>query len=133
GGKSSVGRYGREFSARLTRMREVNEKAKAILEQANGEPLRMEEATAQIGLSMVAEALLKLDDLEGVDPEKLLLAVARLQNSGATRERMRIVWRQEQQAKAKAAAEEVKGIAKKGGLSDELVREIEERVLGIAA
>lgn len=132
-GKSSVGRYGKEFLARLERIRVVQEQAKAVLEETQGEPLRTEEATTQIALSMIAETLLALPDMRGAKPVELVRALAHLQSSSASRERLRMGWRAEQQARAQQAAAEVGKVAKAGGLSDETIRQIEERILGIAA
>ncbi len=130
---SSLCRYGKDFLSRLERLRTVNEQSKAILEQSEGNPLRLEEAATQISLGLMTEALLKMQDLDGADPVDLMQALARLQSASVQRERLRIQWREEQRQRAKEAADDVAKMAKDGGLSDEVIRRIEERVLGIAS
>jgi hypothetical protein len=128
---SSLCRYGQEFLGRMERLRIVNGQAQAILEESGGNPLRLEEAATQISLGVMTEFMLKLENLDGADPVEVMQTLARLQTSSVQRERLRIQWREEQESKTKAAAADVCKSARAGGLSEEQVKEIEERILGI--
>jgi hypothetical protein len=63
--------------------------------------------------------------------ERLKTAALIAQRSGNTSIRVK-QYQAQVDAKAKAAAETVSQMAKKGGLSEEVIRQIEEQVLGIA-
>jgi HD-GYP domain-containing protein (c-di-GMP phosphodiesterase class II) len=127
-GKSSVGRYGQDFLARLQRLREVKEQAKAILDQSGGNGLEMEEAASQIALQRVMEFLMELQetDLKEESVNKMITALARLQQSSAMRERQKDLRR-----KLEQVGKEAKEIAKKSGLSDEKAEEIRRKIMGI--
>lgn len=127
-GKSSVGRYGQDFLARLQMLREVKEKAKAILEESGGNGLEMEEAASQIALQRTMEFLLEVDseDLKGESVNKMIAALARLQQSSAIRERQRDMRKQ-----VEKTTEKIKAIGKQKGLSPETIKQIEEEILGL--
>jgi hypothetical protein len=126
--KSSVQRYGQDFAARMERIKVVQKQAKAILGETEN-PLEMEEATTQMALHMVAEHLLQLHDLGDADPIKVMSVLAKLQSSSAQRTRAQLEFKR----RAAEAASKVSKLAKSGGLSDEVIKQIEEEVLGIAA
>lgn len=128
-GKSSVARYAKEFQARLDRLGVVKDRLRAIQEEVGGDALMMQDATTQLALHQVAEHLLKLDSLGDVNPVQLMKALALL-NSSSVQVRK---YQEEQRKKAQEAASQVKDVAKKAGLSEDAIREIEEKVLGIAA
>lgn len=129
-GKSSVARYGREFAARLERIRVVEEQAKAILEETSGEPLRMEEATTRMALHLMAETLLRMQDVAaGSKPVEVIRALAHLQSSSASRERLRLEW----QKRARETADRIEHRLTEAGTPEELVREIRTQVLGLAS
>lgn len=124
--RSAVGRYGKDFLTRLERLSEVEQKAKAIISEV-GDALSMEEAASKLYTQKVLEYLLELDDLSGQKFGSLMAAFAKLQSSSTQRERLKA----DHQKKARAAADAVKETAKKGGLSAEAIKLIEEQVLGI--
>lgn len=124
--RSAVGRYGKDFLSKLERIHEVEQKARAIVAEA-GDGLPMEEAVSKVFTEKVLSHLLELDDLSGQKFGSLMMAFAKLQSSSTQRERLKT----EHQKKAKAAAESVKEKAKKGGLSEEAIKKIEEDILGI--
>lgn len=127
-GKSSVARYGREFAARLERIKVVEEQAKAILEETAGEPLRMEEATTRMALHLMAETLLRMQDAgTGAKPVEVIRALAHLQSSSASRERLRLEW----QRRAQAAADHIETRLSEAGSPPELIREIRTTILGL--
>ncbi|MBI5328866.1 MAG: DUF3486 family protein [Deltaproteobacteria bacterium] len=124
--KSSVGRYGKDFLARIERLKVVEEKAKAIVSEV-GDALTMEEAASKIFTQKVLEHLLQMDDLSGQKFGTLMMAFSKLQGSSVIREKLQA----DIQKKASAAADTIKQEARKGGLSEEVIKQIEERVLGI--
>lgn len=124
--RSAVGRYGKDFMARLENLKVVEEKAKAIVSEV-GDALAMEEAAAKIFTQKVLEHLLQIDDLSGQKFGSLMAAFAKLQASSATRERLKA----DVDKKASKAAGEVKKLVEKGGLSKDAVEAIEREILGI--
>lgn len=132
-GKSSVARYGQAFAAQLEAARQSKDCMRAIVDECGVDPLMMEKGATKLALHMSVEALMKAQSLGDVDPMQVIKSLGHLVRSSAQVERVSIDFRAEQKAKAAEAADQVKAIAKKGGLSDEMIREIEEKVLGIAA
>lgn len=124
--RSAVGRYGKGFSAKLERIAEVEQKAKAIVSEV-GDGLAMEEAAAKVFTEKVLTHLLTIDDLAGQKFGGLMASFAKLQASSATRERLKA----DVGKKASKAAGEVKKLAEKGGLSKDAVEAIEREILGI--
>lgn len=128
-GKSAVHRYGQAFEERLKALRMVTEQARAVVEHSPDE----EDAVTQALVRLTQEKLFSvLMDMQ-VDPEKVNLAgitrsIAELARSSISVKK----YAGEVKARAKSAAEEVAKVARKGGLSDEAIRAIEEQVLGIA-
>ncbi len=125
--QASVGRYGRDFLSKLEKLKLVKEQARAILTETEGLSLEMEEASVQMALSKIMEFLMELDSLQGEKAHKIMMALARIQSSSVSRERLKMDYRK----KAQAAAEEVTKVAKSGGLSDAAVEEIRTKILGI--
>lgn len=125
--RSAVGRYGKDFSARLERLKVVEEKAKAIISEV-GDALVMEEAAAKLFTHKVLEHLLTIDDLSGQKFGTLMGAFSKLQTSSTLRERLKT----EVAKKVKDVAAEVTKAVKKGGLSKSAIKEIEENILGIS-
>ena len=128
---ASVGRYGLDFLARLVRFKFNSERATALL-SASGKPLVTEEAASQAAAQMIFDWLMKLDALgDETDPLEVVKALSRLQTSSAGRERLRIQWRKEQAEAAAKVAAEVTTKARSNGLSEAVIREIEETILGL--
>lgn len=128
-GKSSVARYAKDFAARLERVRVVRDQLRAVAAEVDQDPLAMQDATTQVALHLIAEHLMRLQDLDGANPVQLMRALAHLQSSSVQVSK----WREEQSRRVRDAASAVGDKARKAGLSEEVIREIEERVLGIAA
>ncbi|TAN59647.1 DUF3486 family protein [bacterium] len=124
--RSAVGRYGKDFLSRLSRLKEVETKAKAIVSEV-GDALSMEEAASKLYTQKVLEYLLEMDDLSGQKFGSLMMAFSKLQSSSVQRERLKADFKQ----KAEQAIKNIKGKAAKGGLSSETIKMIEETVLGI--
>lgn len=126
--QAAIGRYGKDFLSKLEKLKLVKEQARAILTETDGLSLEMEEASVQIALQKIMEFLMELDDLQGEKASKIMTALARLQSSSVSRERLKMDFRR----KAQEAAEDVQKIVKQNGLSDAAVEEIRNRILGIS-
>ncbi|MBI5561307.1 MAG: DUF3486 family protein [Deltaproteobacteria bacterium] len=124
--RSAVGRYGKDFLSRLERLKEVEQKARAIVAEA-GDGLPMEEAVSKVFTEKVLSHLLELDDLTGQKFGSLMAAFAKLQSSSAQRERLKADFKK----KAEHAVKDITDKAAKGGLSVEAIKLIEEQILGI--
>ncbi|MFA5826160.1 MAG: DUF3486 family protein [Gallionellaceae bacterium] len=125
-GKSSINRYGQEFEQRLHALKLATEQAKAISESIPDDAGAMNDALIRLVQQKAFDALLKME--EGAPLKEMGLMVSRLSNATVKQKQ----WALQVQAKAVAAADAVKDIAKKGGASDEAIAIIVNRILGIA-
>lgn len=90
-GKSSLQRYGSEFLSRMERLKVVQDQAKAIMAESNGQPVtEMAEAANQLAMQLVMEHLMEVDSLEGEKLTEVLKALARLEQSGVRREELKL-------------------------------------------
>lgn len=88
-GKSSVGRYGKDFLSRLERLKVVKEQAKTIVENNDGPTTQMAEAANQLAMQLIMETLMKVDNLEGAKITELFKAISLLERSGVAREKLK--------------------------------------------
>lgn len=89
--KSAVGRYGKDFHARLERLKQVRDQAKAIVESNMGEPAtHLAEATNELALSMIMETLSTLDSLQGEKVTELLKVLPKLADASTRREALKL-------------------------------------------
>jgi uncharacterized ubiquitin-like protein YukD len=126
-GKSSIGRYGKEYMAAYQRLRIVEDKSRALVSEAGGDGLVLEEAGSKLFAQIVIDALLA----ENVPIKKvgdLMFSFASLQKSSIAREKFKV----DLKDKVLKTADAVTKIAQKGGLSDDAARQIREKILGIA-
>lgn len=138
---AAVARYGQDFTARFERYRTNFDKIEVLVRHLGLDPVKLQEGGTQLILHQLLERLMSMDPeaLEAADPIELINAFSDMQKSSVQRERLNIQRRDEKRKeedraakKAAAAASEVTAKARKGGLSEETIREIEERILGIA-
>ena len=115
--RSSVGRYGKDFLARLERLKIVKEQAKTIVtENKDGPATEMAEAANQLAMQLIMENLLTVDDLKGAKITEVLKALALLERSGVQREKLKFDFNHG----IDAAAEQIKA-----GLQNELNKQPE--------
>jgi Protein of unknown function (DUF3486) len=133
-GKSAVGAESQRVKRAQEAIRATTEAARLIAEAAPDEGDNRSAAAMAIVQSEVFELLLKIresDDMETVERLDVMneaaLGLSRLSRSRVNQAR----WNSEVTAKAKAAADAVSKIAKKGGLSAQQVSEIRSSILGI--
>lgn len=131
-GKSSINRYGQAFEERLLALKMASQQAKAIVEAAPDDEGAVSEALMRLIQEKLFQALLAAE-IDTNKANSLNLGSAAKAIAGLTRATVtQKKWQQELREKAKAAAEDVGKQARKGGLSEEAIRAIEETVLGIA-
>jgi hypothetical protein len=133
-GKSAVGAESQRVKRAQESIRATTEAARLIAETAPDEGDNRSAAAMAIVQSEVFELLLKVresEDMETLDRlgvmNEAALGLSRLSRSRVNQAR----WNAEVTAKAKAAADAVAKIAKKGGLTTQQVSEIRSSILGI--
>lgn len=134
--RSGLGRYGKEFLARMERLRIVQEQARAIVEEAAGSGLVLEEAATSLALNEIMTLMMIPKGGETLTPHvvaQIATAIARLQSSSATRERARIEVRKEMQKQVKGKLNALAHQAQREGahLDAETLRRVREEIYGI--
>ena len=125
---SSVGRYGKDFLARLERLNVIKEQAQTIVADAGDRPAtEMAEAANQLAVQLIMEHLMSVDELEGAKVTEVLKALALLEKSATGRERLKLEFRE----KARKVAEQVGKSLEKEDISHETIRKIKENIYGI--
>lgn len=124
--RSSLQRYGQDFSARLSALKMASEQARAVVAAAPDEEGAVNEAL----MRLVQEHLFKLLMAEGGDFDlpKIARAVAELGKASVVQKK----WQAEVRAKLEDAAQKVELIAKKGGMSSDVINTIRKEILGVA-
>lgn len=134
-GKSAVGAESQKVKRAQEAIKATTEAAKLIAETSPDVGDKRSAGAMAIVQSEVFELLLQIRESEEIkDPiermgamSEAALLLSRLSRSRVYQSR----WDQEVEAKAKAAADAVAKIAKKGGLDAKTVQEIRRQVLGI--
>ena len=126
--KSSVGRYGKNFADNLQRLQLIREQAKTIVESAGTEsPMVLAEASNQVAIQMILETLMKIPNLDGEEPIKLIQALGLMERTGTMRERLKLAARK----KADEAVKTLEDKAEKGQMKPEDLKYIREVIYGI--
>ncbi|MGN5220494.1 DUF3486 family protein [Aeromonas veronii] len=124
--KSALHTYGQDFSARLSALKMASEQARAVVAAAPDEEGAVNEAL----MRLVQEHLFKLLMAEGGDFDlpKIARAVAELGKASVVQKK----WQAEVRTKLEDAAQKVEQIAKKGGMSSDVINTIRKEILGVA-
>ncbi|HUT25379.1 MAG TPA: phage protein Gp27 family protein [Sumerlaeia bacterium] len=132
-GKSSVGRYSKDFAAAMARIRTAREQAKTIVEELRDRPAtEQQEAANQLATQMIFDRLLGAkEDLAEADVKDLIFAVAALEKSAVMRERAKLQFRKAADEAAKRASAEIGKIGKAKGIDEATIREIQAKAFGI--
>lgn len=134
-GKSAVGAESQRVRRAQEAIRATTEAARLIADSSADPGDTRSEAALALVQSEVFEVMLKVRELgDTQDHAAHLKLMANVAKSVATMSRARVnqaKWRDELDARAKAAAERVAKLAKKGGASADTIREIKEHILGI--
>ena len=136
-GKSTLGRYGQKLERRLSAIRASTEAARAIAEASPDDSDLRSAAVISLVQSNLFDAMLDLEEAsEESDPAervKLLANAGRAIAETSRASQGQKKFAQEVRARAEAAAKSVEAIARKGGMSAEMVNTIRREILGIAA
>ena len=125
-GRSSIGRYGKDFLTYYQRLKVIEDKSKTLVSEAGKDVLTLEEAASKLFVQMILEAQFK-GEFDPIKLPRLVSDFAKLQASSVLRERMKMEFKQ----KVTKAADEVVKVAKAGGLTPEKAEEIRKKILGI--
>lgn len=130
--KSSVGRYSKGYLRSLERIKVATQQSAAICKAAGEKGLEMEQAAVYLVINELMRVI--MPDEGEIDPEtvaKAGTAIAKLQTSGATRERVKILLNKERERLAQETAKAVDKTMKQKGLSPEVAQSIREQILGV--
>lgn len=104
----SVKRYGKNFLARLERLKVVKEQARTIVqENADAPATEMAEAANQLATQLIMEHLMEVSDLEGEKVTEILKALSRLEQSGVAREKLKMEFKKKVKTALEAFKKEV--------------------------
>jgi len=123
-GRSSIGRYGKDFLNAYGRLRVVEDKSRALVSET-GDGLVLEEAASKIFAQMVIEAQLA-DKIDIIEIPRLISDFAKLQSSSAQRERVKATLQKKTQRVIEEAEKGKEGMSK-----EEILSFIKERVYGL--
>jgi hypothetical protein len=90
-GKSSVARYGRQFLARLEKLKVIEGQTRAIIDGTGGLDVDAEQAASRVALARIVEFLMEAEDLSEEKFSSVVHALARLQSSSVARERLKML------------------------------------------
>lgn len=135
-GKSSIHRYGQKLESKLMAIKASTQAALAIAQAAPDDADLLNSAVLQMAQTEIFNSLVAMQEAdEEHDPEQRLLLMTKAGKGIGEISRASIDVKKhklEVQEKAKQAAQAVGDKARKGGLTEEAIREIEEQILGIA-
>lgn len=135
-GKSAIGAEAQKVKRAQESIRAATDAAKLIAEASRDDGDMRSEAVMALIQSDMFEALLRARESESLeDPLARLAAMSEAAKAAARLTVARVnqsKWRNEVEARAKAAADKVAKIAKTGGLTKDQVSEIRRQILGVA-
>lgn len=139
-GKSSIHRYGQKLERKLAAIKASTDAAAAIAKAAPDDSDLRSAAVISLVQTEVFDVLLQLQELQeaeeggGIDAAERVKLLSRVAKSIAELSRASVNqkrWQVAMQDKARAAAEAVDAVARKGGLTDESLEMIRRNILGI--
>lgn len=134
-GKSAVGAESQKVQRAQEAIRATTEATRLIAEASADQTDSRSEAVLALVQSEVFELMLQVREAgQTEDPAARLKIMASVAKSVSTLSRARVnqaKWRDELDLRAKAAADKVEALAKKGGANAKTIREIREQILGI--
>lgn len=125
--KSSVHRFGKNFKERLQALKTATDQAKAIAEASEDDAGLMNDALIRLVQTKTFELLVELETSDKNLP-KIGRMVADLARAAVSQKKLM----KDVEDKIRAAADDVEGMAKQSGLSDEAAAEIYNKILGVA-
>lgn len=135
-GKSSIHRYGQKLERRLAAIKASTEAAAAIAAAAPDEEDNRSNAIISLVQTEIFEALLMMQEAEETeDPAERVAVLGKAAKNIAALTRASVTrnkWAAETRERAKTAADAVAQKARKGGVSEEVIRQIEDEILAVA-
>lgn len=135
-GKSSIHRYGQKLENKLSAIKASTQAAIAIQEAAPDDADLLNQSVMQMVQTEVFNSLVALQEAESeADPARRLKMMTGAAKGIAELSRASVNLKKHKldvQEKAKQAAQAVGAAARKGGLTEAAIRQIEEQILGIA-
>lgn len=125
--RSAIGRYGKDFLSVYQQLRMIEDKSKALVSEAGGDGMVLEEAASKLFAQLILEAQMS-GQIKVTKLPRIISDFARLQASTVLRERLK----KEFADRVKKTADEVGKVARAKGLSDETAEEIRKKILGIS-
>lgn len=127
--KSSVHRYGAGFEEKCRALKVVTEQARAIVAESPDDDNAVNAALIKLAQEKAFNVLMDLElDPETIEFPKLMRAIADMGRASVQQAKHMA----EVKARAREAADAAAKIAKKGGLSADVVAELRSKILGIA-
>ena len=128
-GRASVGRYGKAFEDRIKTLKLVSEQARAVVAEAPDDDNSVNAALIRLAQEKAFNVLIDLDlDPETIEFPKLMRAIADMGRASVQQQRFAAEARKTALA---AAAEKVSQVAKKQGVSPEMIQLFRREILGI--
>lgn len=124
--RSAVGRYGKDFLSKLEQIKLLEDQARTIVSEG-GTPMAMEEALSKLITADMMKRMLE-GGLKPIDVNFIAQSFARLQSSSVQRES----WKATVEKDKKRVTKNIDKICRKNGISQDVLRAIEQEVLGIA-
>ena len=136
--KSAIHRYGQKIERRFAAIKASTEAARMLTEGAADDQDARSEAVIALVQTELFESIINLQEAgeKDVSAENRLGLLSAAAKNIATLTRASVnqkKFRQDVQARAKAAAEQVEKIAQKGGLSPASIEALRREILGIAS
>lgn len=136
--RSAVGRYVRNAREQMERYRQAQEVARVWVGRLEQEPdgdvgRLLSEMLRTVAFQALGEMGGAVEGPKAGEVMMLARAIKDLSSADKTRADMVLKVRKEIAARLEKEAREVEKLAKKGGLSDETVREIRARIMGVAS
>ena len=129
--KSGLHRYGADFERSLRAIKLATEQARAVNEAASDDGNDLSDALLRVVQEKAFTALTKMSE---EDTKRLSFAsLAKIASESGFASTTVKEFRAKTREKAKVAASEVAAIVKKAGLTNEAAKEIQAKILGIAA
>lgn len=125
-GMSSVQRYGSDFLTKLEKLKLIKDQAKTIIDSNPETPAtEMAEAANQLAIQLITEKLMEVENLDGAKITEIFKALALLERSATSREKLKF----EFDKGLKAAAHKIKEMLQKEISSDpELLSRLTQHV-----
>lgn len=131
--RSTVHRFGQRFQARIEAIQRSTQMARALREQIGDDAGDMTDATLRLAQHLVFELVQKInpDELDTIDPTKLIRAMADLSRASVTQKRWQAEFEERVKERTAEAAEAVEREAKQSGVSAEGIAFMRRKILGI--